>query len=185
MSDQQQFNQPDDPIERGLRRLRELLAARGATPHEVEEAVEGLREHARVAAVAAITVASTPFVPPTEAEMAVIDAREERLNAIAAEHNLVSIWSYGEVVEMDAPHPYHWATTVVHTTISGVEPESGVRCWGGDGGRFEAAITGPRWLDLWIAADAAIRDSGDLHHLFVETFKAGADPAELHLGTGS
>ncbi len=185
MSDQQHFNQPDNPIERGLRRARELLAARGATPHEINEAVEGLREHTRAAVVAAIAAAAKPCVPLSADEVAVIDARNKRLNAIAAEYNLVSSWSCGEDVALDAPHPYPTATTVVHTTISGVEPESGIRCWGGDGGRFEAAINGPRWLDLWIAADAAIQDSGDLHHCFIERFEEGADPAELHLGTGS
>lgn len=169
MSDQHQVNQPDDPIDHALHRMRKLLAARGATPHEVAEAI-----------------ASTPPALPTKAEMAVIDAHEERLDAIAAEYDLVSIWSCGEGVEMDAPHPYPSATTMVYMTVSGVEPESGVRCWGGDGGRFEASITGPRWLDLWLAADMVTRASGDLHHRFVERFDPDTGhPAELRLLAGS
>ena len=189
MSDQHQVNLPDNSIERVLRRARELLAARGATPHEVEETVKGLQEeqeNARAAVVAAMAVASTPYVPPSADEAAGIDARDERLNAIAAEYNLVSIWSCGGDVEMDAPHPYPSATTMVHTTISGVEPASGMRCWGGDGGRFEAQITGPRWLDLWLAADMVIRASSDLHHCFIEGFETDRDDrALLHLGVGS
>jgi hypothetical protein len=48
-----------------------------------------------------------------------------------------------------------------------------------------ASIPGPRWLDLWVAADAAIQASGDLHHRFLEYFTAGDHPTELHLATGS
>lgn len=54
------------------------------------------------------------------------------------------------------------------------------------GGRFEAPITGPRWLDLWLAADMATWASGDLHHLLSKRFDLDAGhPAELHLLAGS
>lgn len=142
---------------------------------KARDQVEALREICRQA---------QEYEPPSAAELQVIKAREVALNAIVAEHKLVSIWSYGEDVDMDAPHPYPQATIVVHETISGVVA-NGVRCWGGEGGRFEAPILGNRWLDLWVAADAAIQASGDLHHRCIEYFKAGTDPAELHLGTGS
>ncbi len=119
--------------------------------------------------------------PRTEAETAADEAREMRLNAIADAHDLVSIWSYGEDVDMAAPHPYPTTTTVVHETISGVAP-GGMRVWGGDGGRFTVPILGNRWLDLWIAADAAIQQSNDLHHRFIEAFDPNPTrPGELHL----
>lgn len=127
-----------------------------------------------------------PVVSRTEAEMNADETREMRLNAIAAEHKLVTIWSVGGADDLDAPHPFPSATTLVRTTISGVEPESGEQCWGGDGGRFEAPIHGPRWLDLWVAADAAIQLSADLHHRFIEAFNPNLDhPCELNLGCGS
>ena len=39
------------------------------------------------------------------------------------------------------------------------------------------------WLDLWRAADALIKRSGDNHHRFVEDFKLERNA--LHLWTGS
>lgn len=44
---------------------------------------------------------------------------------------------------------------------------------------------GPKtWLDLWRAADQAVRESGDLHHSFIEDFVKTEDGA-LRLVTGS
>jgi hypothetical protein len=114
------------------------------------------------------------FEPPSAAELQVIEAREVALNAIAAKHNLVSVWSVNGADDLHAAHPFPLANTVVHETISG-DAGDGMRVWGGDGGRFAVPIPGPSWLDLWIAADAAIQLSGDFHHRFVEAFTPSSD----------
>lgn len=47
-------------------------------------------------------------------------------------------------------------------------------------------IEGPTWGDLYRAADAAIRESGDTHHCFIESFTPIKDkPGHLRLNTGS
>lgn len=42
----------------------------------------------------------------------------------------------------------------------------------------------PTWLDMWKAADLAIRTSGDLHHIYIEQFRR-LDDATIELITGS
>lgn len=47
-------------------------------------------------------------------------------------------------------------------------------------------IGGALWSDLYCAADLAIRQSGDLHHVFIESFEPVPDqPGYLRLVTGS
>jgi hypothetical protein len=45
-------------------------------------------------------------------------------------------------------------------------------------------IAGNTWLDLWQAADTAIRKSGDSHHTFIEGFHMNKQ-GQLELSTGS
>ena len=54
-------------------------------------------------------------------------------------------------------------------------------------GDFDVVVSqcGPTWLDLWRAADNAIRASGDLHHIFIERIGFNEDCSELVLQTGS
>lgn len=50
----------------------------------------------------------------------------------------------------------------------------------------EEEINGDLWLDLWFAADAAVRATGDFHHRHIEGFdQAPNDPTILNLTTGS
>lgn len=123
--------------------------------------------------------------PRSEAETEADDKLVAEHNRIADEHGLVSCWSVDGADDLDALHPYPGASVLVHETLSGIAP-GGMRVWGGDGGRFAVPIQGPRWLDLWIAADAAIQASGDLHHRFIETFTwRPVQPIELRLFCGS
>jgi hypothetical protein len=45
-------------------------------------------------------------------------------------------------------------------------------------------IAGTTWLDLWRAADCAIKLSGDSHHIFIEDFQINLQ-GQLELSTGS
>ena len=50
----------------------------------------------------------------------------------------------------------------------------------------EVPLAGNRWVDLYIAADYLIKESGDEHHIFIEKFAAKEeDPSVLFLRTGS
>ena len=46
-------------------------------------------------------------------------------------------------------------------------------------------MVGPTWLDLWRTADNAIRESGDMHHIFIESIELNEDRTEYVLVTGS
>lgn len=93
-----------------------------------------------------------------------------RMAAIRERFGFLSIWS---ILEHDPsePHPYQDATTVRYDLH-----------WGGAGTCY-ATILGPSYLDLWVAADKVIRESGDEHHVFVEAFTPDGD--ELILSVGS
>jgi len=85
----------------------------------------------------------------------------------------VSRWSIYEVEDLEAEHPYKGAERICY------------RDHWGDAPVFRE-IKGPRWRDLWKAADLAIEDSGDQHHIFIESFVASTQqPGTLRLTTGS
>ena len=50
----------------------------------------------------------------------------------------------------------------------------------------EVKINGDQWLDLWFAADAAVRATKDDHHVAIESFEPCPDnPTVLILSAGS
>jgi hypothetical protein len=92
---------------------------------------------------------------------------------IQSELGLRSIWSVYEVDNLSERHPFEGADRVVYKDHWGDNPVS-------------VSINGLTWAALYVAADAAIRDSGDEHHVFIELFRpAKDDPRTLILSTGS
>jgi len=84
-----------------------------------------------------------------------------------------TVWSIYEVEDLTAPHPFLGALQVTYGDH-----------WGDE--TVVEEIRGNCWVDLYAAADAAIRRSGDDHHCFIEAFKPVADlPHQLRLTTGS
>lgn len=84
-----------------------------------------------------------------------------------------SEWSIYEVDNLSDRHPYSGADRVVYRNHWGAEPVS-------------VSIQGLTWAALWVAANAAIRDSGDDHHVYIESFELdGEDSRTLVLSTGS
>ena len=84
-----------------------------------------------------------------------------------------SEWSIYEVDNLSDRHPYSGADRVVYRNHWGSEAVS-------------VSIQGLTWAALWVAANAAIRDSGDDHHVYIESFELdGEDSRTLVLSTGS
>lgn len=84
-----------------------------------------------------------------------------------------SEWSIYEVDNLSDRHPYEGADRVVYRNHWGKEAVS-------------VSINGLTWAALWVAANACIRDSGDDHHVYIESFEPDAnDPRTLVLQTGS
>lgn len=102
------------------------------------------------------------------------DRKHDHYHEVQQQLGLNSIWSVYEVNDLSAPHPYQGAQYVIYD-----------QHWG-ESGEVVKAITGLTWAALYVAADAAIRDSGDQHHCFIEGFEPVADkPHHLRLTTGS
>lgn len=76
---------------------------------------------------------------------------------VAKTHGFQTIWSMYEVKDMFAKHPHGDVTHVYYD--------------GGWGKPTIAGVKGDTWLDLWDAANRAIIESGDHHHVFVEAIR--------------
>ena len=81
-----------------------------------------------------------------------------------------SIWSMYEVKNF-AEVPWPDAARLIYRNHWG-EP-------------VEVEIAAPDWHALWAAADAAIRRSGDRHHIYIENIQPTDEPGVLELSTGS
>lgn len=83
-----------------------------------------------------------------------------------------STWSISDTMFTE-PHPYPGARMLQYDGTGDVD------------GIFRP-IEGPTWFDLWKAADAALGQSADKAHRYIEDFDPDeADPTVLHLITGS
>lgn len=79
-------------------------------------------------------------------------------------------WSVYEVENLRAKHDYPGVKTITHSSH-----------WGETTPVVD--IQGDTWADLYIAADQAIRLSGDLHHSFIEGFVREGETLKLLTGS--
>lgn len=95
------------------------------------------------------------------------DRKMAYYNRFKDEHRLEAIWSMYELEEHGflKAHPYSSDAFV---------------CYQGQ----HVPVFGSTWGDIYRAADWAIRNSGDDHHIFIEAFEL-RNGNELHLVTGS
>ena len=96
--------------------------------------------------------------------------RDSHYNEISDKNDFKSIWSVYEVEDLNAP----FAGAATHVLYKDH--------WGKK--EVSVPINGNTWVDLWRAADTAIKQSGDNHHIFIEAFIPG-DEGVLVLSTGS
>lgn len=138
--------------------------------------------------------------------------KARRMSQMAADQNgLKSHWSVAGVTDFLSVHRFRKAKKLIYDTSSGfllggmkrdendiegclcrhdgraLESHviEAVRSLVSQGRIIEIPIDGPRWLDLYIAADKAIAESGDDHHRFIEDFRVGTDRSTVILSTGS
>jgi len=91
-----------------------------------------------------------------------------------ADNDLQAIWSLYELPVhcFLQPHPYPSDAFVVYRDH-----------WGDGAKDKHYPVLGTTWGDVYRAADLAIRESGDGHHIFIEGFNVKGN--ELHMYTGS
>ena len=101
------------------------------------------------------------------------DVKFKHFDTIKDRSKFRSVWSIYEVTNL--------------FDLSGLKAENLVYKdhWG------DRAITVPlpggnlQWWDLWVAADKAVIESEDKHHVFIEEFQKSTDGKTLFLRTGS
>ena len=100
------------------------------------------------------------------------ESKSDHFSSVQEELGLSAIWSIYEVANLSDRHPFFGATKVHYKDHWG-EPVT-------------KDIVGATWAALYVAGSAAIRDSGDDHHVFIEHFEPSkADPSVLIMQTGS
>ena len=108
-----------------------------------------------------------------EQDQADFDRKHREYQHWQQHYGLRSTWSIYRVNNMTTCHPYKDATHVVYDEH-----------WGDK--EVVVEIDGRDWNALYRAADAAIQESGDGHHCFIESFSTVEDkPGHLRLHTGS
>lgn len=106
-------------------------------------------------------------------ESADFDTKSKHYEQVREAQGFRAIWSLYEVNNLMALHPWDGATHVVYG-----------RHWGGQ--PVTVSIPGPRWVDLYDAANQVMLLSGDSHHVYVEAFKPLANNSHhLEMTTGS
>ena len=113
-------------------------------------------------AVKALRKALEPAYDQEEAQW---DQRFTYCDNVKLNSGFDAVWS-AEDVDFDQPHPFVSDAFIQYH------------------GTKRYPIMGPTWLDVYRAADLAIRDSGDHHHIFIEAFSPQADNT-ITLHTGS
>jgi len=126
---------------------------------ELRDAVQALREALK---------------PAYEQESREFDSKMDYYHRFQRENGLQAIWSIYELPVhgfLDR-HPFLCDSFVVYRDHWGTVRDR----------RYP--VMGTTWADLYRAADLAIRDSGDDHHVFIEQFHPRADNT-VELVTGS
>lgn len=104
-------------------------------------------------------------------DTAACERKNAHYDSMAEIHKLSTHWSLNEVEDLTSAHSFAGATELIYVNHWGTKP-------------ITVAIAGSTWIDLWLAAEAAIVLSGDHHHIFVEGFKFN-HCGQLELATGS
>jgi hypothetical protein len=103
----------------------------------------------------------------------VFETKMEHFSQVQQELGLQTVWSIYEVDNLSERHPYEGATTVVY------------KDWNTNKD-VVVQVNGLTWAALYVAANAAIRNSTDNHHIYIEGFQQSSiDPTVLFLSTGS
>ena len=101
------------------------------------------------------------------------DTKFDYYDTVRNELGLNTTWSIYEVDNLSDRHPYEGATHVAY------------KDWN-TGKDVVVQINGLTYAALYVAANAAIRNSTDKHHTFIEFFEQSSiNPEMLNLTTGS
>lgn len=112
-----------------------------------------------------------------EQDSKVSDDRYNHYTTVKTDLGLDAIWSMYEVKDLSDTHTYEGINSVTYKDHWG-ETEDGE-----DIGPVVVKVNGFTWAALYVAANAAIRDSGDRRHCYIEGFRQVGDTLELVTGS--
>jgi len=101
---------------------------------------------------------------------AIFDRKMAHYGEFQQANGLTAIWSMYEVEDLDDAHPYGANAEIVYSEH-----------WGDTHKSYP--VQGDTWADVYRAADQAIRESGDAHHVFVEGFRVVDNKLCMYTGS--
>lgn len=143
-----------------------LKAEEFKTIHNTLWAMEYQSMDAKTAAEKIREALSGAYAQESEA----FSSKSDHFSSVKEDLGLRTIWSIYEVDDLNERYPFEGIATVTYKDHWGKET-------------VVKPVNGLTYAALYVAADAAIRDSGDDHHVFIERFKQVGDT--LLLTTGS
>lgn len=105
-----------------------------------------------------------------EQDQAASQRLSDHYESVRKDLGLEARWSITEVKNLSERYPHEGVETVTYKDHWGDSP-------------VVVPVNGLTWAALYVAANAAIRDSGDKHHVYIENFHKVGDT--LVLTTGS
>jgi hypothetical protein len=138
--------------------------------NNIHNALYELQWHDDAAVKNAVEVIRENLEAAYTADAAAFKAKSDHYQAVGDRLALSTFWSVYEVDDLSSPHPYRGAQTLVYKNHWGENP-------------VYVPIGGTTWADLWVAANAAIKQSGDNHHWFIEGFRQASEDLYLHTGS--
>jgi hypothetical protein len=112
-----------------------------------------------------------------EQENADFERKSSHYHQVSEELGLSAIWSIYEINNLSDTHTYEGVETVTYKDHWGQTED------GEDIGPVVVKVNGFTWASLYVAANAAIRDSGDAHHVFIEGFTQVGNTLVLNTGS--
>lgn len=99
-----------------------------------------------------------------EQERLAFERKSNHYSQVSTELGLNTVWSIYEVDNLSERHPFEGVKTVTYKDHWGTTED------GEEIGPVVVPVNGNTWAALYVAGNAAIRDSGDSHHVFIEQF---------------
>lgn len=139
--------------------------------HSIANSLEGVvsdRLYARLEK--AIALLNKGLERAYELDDAAFEKNSVHYDEVSKQHGFKTVWSVYEVTNLYSL----FEPVATHVLYKNHWGESEVL----------VPIKGTSWVDVWIAAEQAILNSGDMHHIFIEAFKLN-DNGYFELSTGS
>lgn len=132
---------------------------------QLEHKLQNMSQEIQADFAEVLAVVKELIQPEVEASDNAFQVDYDRFNAVQEAHDFLSIWSIYEVKDLNEEFGFVDRLKYLKKTI-----------------KVNKNVT---WMELWTLSEQLIIDSGDEHHIFIESFEHNAKKGYYELFTGS